>query len=362
MLLCIQLHKVTMPAEPLCFRRKCGGFVSIFIFFMWRRTQRFKVRKLYLPTRTTGVLIGLLLGHLFFCNLLMRCGDVESNPGPDPKIGSKDTSLRQTRLQSASGGDRRRESTSASDNSSRSNNSNNNNNGSTTEPAPTLKDILSKLVSMETNIDKKLEGMREEMVAAHEKMRAEVHELRQEVEGLRAENDSLKKMQDDMHTKMSGLETKLDDLECRSRRNNVLFYGLPKPPNETAETCERTLQDFIKDKLHVTSTVQFDRVHRTGTSPTSPVIARCTFYKDKVLLLKGKVELRRTGSKVFIGEDFSTRVREIRRKLTPHVNEAKRAGKRVAMIYDHLLIDGRKYVLSGDGTRVVEMRQQVQSR
>ena len=54
------------------------------------------------------------------------------------------------------------------------------------------------------------------------------------------------------------------------------------------------------------------------------------------------------GSNIFIAEDFSQRVREIRKALTPHLKTARNQGKRAAMIYDHLLIDGKKFVLDKD--------------
>ena len=54
------------------------------------------------------------------------------------------------------------------------------------------------------------------------------------------------------------------------------------------------------------------------------------------------------GSNIFIGEDFSLRVtsvREIRKKLTPHLKTARNQGRRATMVYDLLLIAGRKFVL-----------------
>lgn len=304
-----------------------------------------------MKNRAAGVLAGLLLAHLTFCNLylLLQCGDVETNPGPPKPAAMKQTRL--SKSADAEEGSGRRDSLSS--NATNSSSSSNNN-------APTLTDILTKLEAMDETINKKLEGMREEIVAAKEKMQADVQELRYEVEGLRDENNYFKKQCEHLQAKMDGMEAKLDDMECRSRRNNLLFYGLPKSPNETAETCERTVKDFIKDTLKVTSPVQFDRVHRVGDKPTSPIIARCSFYKDKLLILKGKGELRTARSRVYINEDFTNRVRDIRKRLTPHLKEAKTAGKRAALIYDHLLIEGKKYVLKEDGVGVVEMGQQGQ--
>ena len=54
------------------------------------------------------------------------------------------------------------------------------------------------------------------------------------------------------------------------------------------------------------------------------------------------------GSNIFIAEDFSQRVSEIRKALTPHLKTARNHGKRATMICDHLLIDGKKFSLDKD--------------
>jgi hypothetical protein len=102
--------------------------------------------------------------------------------------------------------------------------------------------------------------------------------------------------------------------------------------------------DLITDKLELAQDFQFDRVHRLSSKPDAPVIARCTFYKQKMDLLKAKRKL------------FSLRVRDIRRKLTPHLKKARSDGKRAAMVFDHLLIDGKRYNVSSNDTLVERRR------
>ena len=49
------------------------------------------------------------------------------------------------------------------------------------------------------------------------------------------------------------------------------------------------------------------------------------------------------GKNIFIGEDFSKRVRDTRRKLIPFLKEAKKdKNKRATMVFDHLVIDGKR--------------------
>lgn len=302
-----------------------------------------------------GVIVGLLLAQIFFCNLLQQCGDVEPNPGP-PK---PDCLLRQTRLNSKSDtGAARRESAGGEKEKAV---------NEATGSSFTLNDVMdrlaavdcnietkfatmdSKFATMDSNIDrkfasmdssfgKKLADLGEELYSAYSKVREDVVGLRDEVVELRQENA-------DLRSKLDELVMKTDDLECRSRRNNLLFHGLNKMPRETPQECEQIVCEFLTDKLELGETVQFDRVHRTSNKPNAPVLARCTFYKDKVIIMKAKAKLR--GTNIFVGEDFSTRVRDIRKKLTPHLKAAKGAGKRATMVYDYLLIEGIKFVLDG---------------
>jgi hypothetical protein len=205
---------------------------------------------------------------------------------------------------------------------------------------PTLKDVMDRLASMDANLESKLDSLKQEMYSAYTEAREEVRELREEVGHLRKENEELKSRLDD-------IEIKADDLECRSRRNNLVFYGLARPENETTQQCEDAVNNLLSDTLEMSDPVQFDRVHRTSNKRDAPVVARCVFYKDRVNILK-KARDKLKGSDVFVAEDFSARVRDIRKKLNQHRRAAKASGKRATMVYDHLLIDGKKYVLDGE--------------
>ena len=139
-------------------------------------------------------------------------------------------------------------------------------------------------------------------------------ELQTEVEVLKAQVGELQNENKSLKERMSRIENKSDDLESRSRRNNLLFYGMERGQGETNKDCEERLRDLVTDQMELANDVEFDRVHRVGSKPDSPIIARCTFYKDKVAILKAKKKLK--GSNIFVGEDFSQGMREVRRKLS----------------------------------------------
>ena len=140
----------------------------------------------------------------------------------------------------------------------------------------------------------------------------------------------------------------MDDLEGRSKRNNLIFTGLMKKTAsdyKSWEDCENLVRDVIRDKLKITEEVSFERVHRMK-GQNSPIIACFTKYKDKQTVLKAKKKLGETqeGKKIFIGEDYSKKVRETRRKLVPFLKEARdKEKKRAHMVFDHLVIEGKRF-------------------
>ena len=97
--------------------------------------------------------------------------------------------------------------------------------------------------------------------------------------------------------------------------------------------------------------MQFDRVHRLNAKADSPVIARCVFYKQKVEILKAKKKLK-GNSNIYIGEDFTLRVRDLRKRLIPHLKKAKEERKRATLIFDHLLIEGKRYTVDKEDNLV----------
>lgn len=281
-------------------------------------------RVLTLRNRLHGVMVGVLLTLLYMGNLIHQCGDVERNPGPP-----KQDPFRQTRLNS---GQRRI---------------------STDHPVsekhaeePTLKDVISILNS-------KFDDLKHDMAdlkASNAELKRELQDMRQAVQDLKKENHLLKEENGVLKKRFEDLENKTDDLEGRSKRNNLIFHGIPRREKETWQDCEDLINDVLTDKLEMTDTVQFDRVHRLNASSTSPIIACCTLFKDKQKILKEKKKLK--GTSIFVGEDFSFKVRETRKKLTPHLKSAWTQGKRATMVFNHLVIEGKRFVLDADDNLV----------
>ena len=126
--------------------------------------------------------------------------------------------------------------------------------GETVRDDPSLRDIMTMLVSLNSKFDN-MQSDIQEVKRSNEQMKTEIEGIKETVHDLKAENDRLRKQTTDMQERLDTLTLKADDLECRSKRNNVIFYGLHRPDGETGQDCEDALQDFLTDKLELSRTI-----------------------------------------------------------------------------------------------------------
>lgn len=143
---------------------------------------------------------------------------------------------------------------------------------------------------------------------------------------------------------VSALEMKLDDLENRSRRSNLLVYGVPEEAEENADTLEKAVNQKIVKEILKVEPVDIERIHRIGKpdgKKVRPVILKLLDFRDKNLILKNCHKLK--GTNFSIGEDFSARVRDIRKKLWIVGRPRKESGDKVSLLYDKPGVNGDLY-------------------
>ena len=250
---------------------------------------------------------------VFLVGFLLQCGDVESNPGPrgQPKQSTLTGSPMQTPCRKDSASDVNKDG--------------------------------ADVVKMLAALDKKIEGI-------NSLLQEQAGRFQTEIENVVKENKVLK-------DKVDRLESKIDDLEGRSRRKNVVFHGIPnqKGVSETWQDCEDAVKSVLREDMDIQGDIEIDRAHRLkGSKNPQPIIVAFSKAKDRELVLAGRRKLREKKSGIFVNEDFTTRVREVRRKLLPFLKEAKDAGKRASLRFDSLHIDGKAYVYDGASGRPVQ--------
>ena len=245
--------------------------------------------------------------------MLMMCGDVESNPGPPKKI-------LQSKLDASF----------------------------SSSSTPNTSDVMAAITNLGVKFDTKFAEFDikvNDIVSALDTLREGNSLLKKRVEKLTEETGQLKE-------RLEKTEKKLEELEGRSRRNNLIFHGLPPAKDiETWDDCERLVKKCITEKLGlVRDEIQFDRVHRIGSS----IIAKFTFFKDKERVMKERRKLK--GSKIFVNEDYTLGVREIRKKLSPFMNWFRSENKRASLVFDHLVVDGERFDFDFTSNSVISKR------
>ena len=145
------------------------------------------------------------------------------------------------------------------------------------------------------------------------------------------------------------LAAKLDDIENRNRRNNLVFFGMPEMDKED---CTVSTKDMLTNFVGVDPSVldHIDRCHRTPTfrSPTlsqedKPRIIHMAFSSftsretvRKACVAKFKLEDYK-GKKIFVSEDFSKRVLDMRKKKMVAFKKLQREGKKPFFSYPDII-------------------------
>ncbi|XP_037508354.1 uncharacterized protein LOC119384134 [Rhipicephalus sanguineus] len=244
-------------------------------------------------------------------SLLMQSGDVESNPGPN-------TTAILDELHKISAGQ-------------------------------------SKLISEVSNLKDQLLTTNQTIAQLSQRMN-DVEKHCQSLTLLRTEIDNIKSNTAQTARQVFELEARLDDAENRSRRNNLVFYGLPEPSNSEsyAQTEELVIQ-HCREHLGLTiNPKEIERVHRLGRHPIErgrPIIVKFSFYKMKEAVLSNARKLK--GTNYSIAQDFSRSVRNARKHL---VAFAKTKSARFQLSYKTLSIGSKKYIYDEVSQTVKEFK------
>lgn len=198
-----------------------------------------------------------------------------------------------------------------------------------------------------SNLESKLDDM-DTQVSTQQN---EITDLKSAVEFNSKDIQSLKKrlvnQSDAASHDTSKLKDKIDDLENRSRRNNLIFHGIPEG-SEEGHSCEEFLSDFLATHMKIDDggDIELERAHRTpsqpqsrpgGTNsrPTRPRPIHCKFlrYNDRQYILKNAAKLLRNnkyrGSSVYISDDVTRTIRDGRKQLRENQLQSIRQDERV---------------------------------
>ena len=205
----------------------------------------------------------------------------------------------------------------------------------------TLKDVIKESMR---------EAIKEEMkvvVDVVQELRRTVEKVEEKVNDVKAEVSEVKDDISMWKDRVEKLEDMMIDQQSRSRRNNLMFYGVEEKGGR--EDCKQIVRDLIVDKCGVTGEVKLERVHRIppGDRPAGskirPIVCKFLDYNDKMTVKKNAKKLP---AKINVGDDHPKEIREARKLLVPELKAALAAKKDAFIAFPAKLIVDKAVVKS----------------
>ncbi|KAH9382493.1 hypothetical protein HPB48_010921 [Haemaphysalis longicornis] len=177
-----------------------------------------------------------------------------------------------------------------------------------------LKDAQESIFKSIADINKRLQAL-ETQSAAYDSWKLDTDETRQVLQRMEKENATLK--------------ARLDDAEDRSRRDNLVFYGITDSKSETWQDSEKKIIALAAEKLQFDiPTGTITRAHRIGRfapGRNRPIIVKFSAIKIKELVFAKRSSL--DDSDFSISLDFCPATRLPRKKLVENGKSLKASFK-----------------------------------
>ncbi|XP_065296942.1 uncharacterized protein [Dermacentor albipictus] len=262
------------------------------------------------------VLVSTVCDCIHVVKLLMLAGDIESNPGPTDTNPNADVLAAITALSEKS--DARH---------------------------IELMDTLTQLKANRVELEQKVCDLTNRLAAVESQV------LSLDSERVPALNDAISEA---VRAESGALNSRLDDLEDRSRRDNLIFFGIPDTSSETWAESEEHVRKILSEKLDLSFPDEgIHRAHRLGSYVSEkcrPIIVKfgSSKLRDKIISQRTKFK----NSKVSFSEDFSRATRQSRKKLSDF---GKASGEKYLLRLNRLFIKKKCYVYCSPTDRVCEV-------
>ncbi|XP_070378419.1 uncharacterized protein [Dermacentor albipictus] len=218
-----------------------------------------------------------------------------------------------------------------------------------TNPGPNTTTLLKELLDGQQAIKTDLAALSERIKEVEKTVRA-VRDQAKVIAELTKTNKTL-------NASVKTLHDRLVSLEDRSRRNNLMVFGIPEGEKETTEELStKVLTDLFDKQLNV-SLHTVERIHRIGKRQSKqprPVILKLYDSREKLKVYKNCKKLKGTG--ISIADDYSKETVTKRKLLWNSAQDERKQGKRVRLDYDKMFIDGDMYSWDDEKNRRVKLR------
>ncbi|XP_040077617.1 uncharacterized protein LOC120849453 [Ixodes scapularis] len=207
------------------------------------------------------------------------------------------------------------------------------------------------ILDNQSNMSKQLQ----EVKAGQDSLRQEMTGINAKIAGFKdalaniekemAQVTSLKKSVAILERTVRQQNYRLIDLENRSRRNNLVIFGLPEKDNESTEELKQTVTKDVFQKVIGVTVTSVERIHRLGRKrdeTSRPVIMKFFDYNETNEILKNCKKLK--GTTLSISSDYTKETVEIRKQLWKSAASNKEKGDKVSLVHDKLKINKETFV------------------
>nr|XP_054926133.1 uncharacterized protein LOC129384598 isoform X2 [Dermacentor andersoni] len=208
-------------------------------------------------------------------------------------------------------------------------------------PGPTVDEMFQRLIEGQKDIRSRLEATERALGNFGDrlnKIEANIKDLQMKTDGI----DNISKALNGVQDALTRHQDRLDDLEDRSRRSNLIVFGVKEDPIESESDLRRkVIDDLFSAKLGVQCS-SVARIHRLGKSSSNrPVIMYFQDYREKQAVWSNVSKLK--GKNIRIDNDYCAETLCKRKHLWQSAKLEKKAGSKISLVYDKLKIDGRYY-------------------
>ena len=179
---------------------------------------------------------------------------------------------------------------------------------------------------------------------------SDINTTQKSVDDVNKRVDRTEKFIDLQMRKLKMLSYKSIDLEARSRRNNVIFWGITE---KTGQECQEIIYNFMANELDIdTREMCIERAHRLGSQnsninrskadPKRPIIVRFRDYTATDTIMDNAYMLK--GTPFGVDRDYPKEIATARKKLysSEEAKEARSRRLKVQVKYPaKLFIDGK---------------------
>lgn len=212
-------------------------------------------------------------------------------------------------------------------------------------PGPTVDEMFHELLKGQSDIRAELVSLRARLDSTESLISTfgvRLNNLEANVKQLQTQkgvSESIQESVDSIQQLIDIHQSKLVDLENRSRRNNLLVFGISAAGSESeAELREKVVKGIFHDRLGVKCTT-IARIHRLGKPVSSrrPVILFFQDYTEKQAVLRQAHKLK--GTKIYLQNDYCPDTLRKRKLLWATAKADRESGSKVALVHDKLRID-----------------------